>query len=446
MEDRLSWINTLYSAVHSRLFFRTADNVLILPPNRVYRLNAGGVRMLSHLAAGKPIQTFPGLTGEKRLRQTENFFKGIEGLFLDSSNGRYAGDNPAFEPVAYDFSYTKLPILAEIAVTYRCNNRCAFCYVPEESGRRKRRELPAKKLKAIIDIFTTEAQVPFFSFTGGEPLVRNDIETLTEYAAAKGLTVNLVSNGTLCTKERARALKKAGLASAQISIEAPGAGLHDMLVGRQGAFAETLEGIQQLQQADIPVQTNTTLNRENKEAILLMPTFLQSIGIRRFAVNLFIPAGAGKGHPELFLSYSDAAPYIGRLEREARRLGMTFFWYSPTPYCIFNPLAEGLGNKSCAAADGLLSVSPSGDLLPCSSYAEPIGNLLRDDFETIWFSGRAEYFKHKHFAPPQCGGCASFYACQGACPLYWEFAGTGELAGGKNTRKETGGANARAAV
>lgn len=437
MEDRLSWINRLYTSINGRLFFRAADSVLIVPPNRVYRLNAGGIRMLSHLESGKPIQTFPGLSGEERIAETERFFRAVEELFVTAENGRYSGSNPAFEPVAYDFSYTKLPILAEIAVTYRCNNRCAFCYVPEQTGRRKRqqpRELPAKKLKGIIDIFTTEAQVPFFSFTGGEPLVRKDIETLTEYAAAQGLTVNLVSNGTLCTKERARGLANAGLASAQISIEAPAAGLHDMLVGRQGAFAESLRGTEHLRQANIPVQTNTTLNRENKEAILGMPAFLHSIGIRRFAVNLFIPAGAGKGHPELFLSYSDAAPYIGRLEQEARRLGMTFFWYSPTPYCIFNPLAEGLGNKSCAAADGLLSVSPSGDVLPCSSYAEPIGNLLQDDFETIWFSGRAEYFKQKHFAPPQCGGCGSFYACQGACPLYWEFAGMGELAGGANAR------------
>ena len=39
----------------------------------------------------------------------------------------------------------------------------------------------------------------------------------------------------------------------------------------------------------------------------------------------------------------------------------------PLPLCIYNPLAKGLGNKSCAACDGLISVSPLGDLMPCSS-------------------------------------------------------------------------------
>ena len=52
-------------------------------------------------------------------------------------------------------------------------------------------------------------------------------------------------------------------------------------------------------------------------------------------------------------------------------------WYSPTPMCLFNPLADGLGNKSCAACDGLLSVAPNGDVLPCSSYPQPVGNLLQ---------------------------------------------------------------------
>ena len=139
MEDRLSWINRLYTAIQGRLFFRSADNVLIVPPNQVYRLNTGGIRLLTHLKAGHPIQTFPGLQGVERLRETENFFKAIEELFKNSGNGSYSGENPSFEPVPYDFSYTKLPILAEIAVTYRCNNRCEFCYVPEKKRTANRR-------------------------------------------------------------------------------------------------------------------------------------------------------------------------------------------------------------------------------------------------------------------------------------------------------------------
>jgi radical SAM protein with 4Fe4S-binding SPASM domain len=118
---------------------------------------------------------------------------------------------------------------------------------------------------------------------------------------------------------------------------------------------------------------------------------------------------------------------IESVRQAARVEGMTFYWYSPVPHCIYNPLARGLGNKSCAAMDGLLSVSPSGDVLPCSSYPMPMGNLLREGFRSVWFSPRAAHFKNKHYAPAECEGCESFRACQAACPLYWQRAGTGEI-------------------
>jgi radical SAM protein with 4Fe4S-binding SPASM domain len=103
-------------------------------------------------------------------------------------------------------------------------------------------------------------------------------------------------------------------------------------------------------------------------------------------------------------------------------------WYSPTPLCLFNPLAAGLGNKSCAACDGLLSVSPAGDVLPCSSYPEPVGNLLREPFDRIWNAARSRFFRTKAYAPAECTGCEDFDACAGACPLYWSAMGTSELA------------------
>jgi radical SAM protein with 4Fe4S-binding SPASM domain len=122
---------------------------------------------------------------------------------------------------------------------------------------------------------------------------------------------------------------------------------------------------------------------------------------------------------------------IDRVRVAARRAGLVFYWYSPIPHCHYNTIARGLGNKSCAAMDGLLSVSPAGDVLPCSSYPLPMGNLLEKDFHSVWFSERAQFFKKKLYAPPECKGCDSFTACQAACPLYWKQAGTAEIRPGR---------------
>jgi radical SAM protein with 4Fe4S-binding SPASM domain len=100
---------------------------------------------------------------------------------------------------------------------------------------------------------------------------------------------------------------------------------------------------------------------------------------------------------------------------------------------MYNPVAKGLGNKNCAACDGLISISPSGDLLPCSSWDGNVGNVLKKGFQKTWFSKEARKIKNKEFAPQVCKSCSSFTACQGACPLYWNYCGTELLnsAGGK---------------
>ena len=146
-------------------------------------------------------------------------------------------------------------------------------------------------------------------------------------------------------------------------------------------------------------------------------------------MNLFIPVGSGESASDLFFPYSETGVFIDEARRRARLAGVEFFWYSPIPICLYNPIARGLGNKSCAACDGLLSVSPSGDILPCSSWPQSIGNILCDGFSTLWFSDKARYFKDKDYAPDACKTCVSFTACQAACPLYWKAIGCAEIEG-----------------
>jgi radical SAM protein with 4Fe4S-binding SPASM domain len=111
-------------------------------------------------------------------------------------------------------------------------------------------------------------------------------------------------------------------------------------------------------------------------------------------------------------------------------------WYSPLPLCLFNTVAEGLGNRGCAAADGLLHVNPAGDVLPCSSFAhgESLGNLLQEPFDAIWQSRAARFFRAKEMMPRGCERCADAAVCQGACVLYWREIGVAELGRGEGAR------------
>jgi radical SAM protein with 4Fe4S-binding SPASM domain len=422
------------------LLVRGEDSVLIVPPNRVYKLGGSGAGLLSWLDSGGSLVELPKLD-EGRASELLVFFEELRAAYEGRApHGSGPEASSGFGRVAYDFDFTRLPVLGEAALTYRCNERCRFCYagcgesscaspslVDAEASRGDAKELSTDEWKRIIRLFKEEAKIPFFSFTGGEPLLRPDLEELASYARELGLRVNLITNGSLATEGRAASIKAAGIDTAQVSLESPDAAVHDALCGVSGAWGRTTAGIRALREAGVSVQTNSTLTAANRESLVRLPAFLASIGVERFSMNLFIPAGRGLGADELFVSYFEAGPIVDAVRRAAHESGRTFFWYSPTPYCLYNPVARGLGNKSCAAMDGLVHVNPRGEILPCSSWPESLGSVLERGFSELWFSERSSYFKRKRFAPQRCASCETFVACQGACPLYWRHVGEEEL-------------------
>lgn len=426
---RLARLDSVWRDISPWLLLREEDSVLILPPNRVYKLGGSGTDILAFLAKGGRLGDIPGLD-EARLGELELFFSELEAAS--------AGKAVELASVPYDFSFTRLPVLGEFALTYRCNEACLFCYAGcgESLGdglcrsgpvSPDRDEVSTQEAKRVIDVFRREAKIPFFSFTGGEPLLREDLEELASYARDLGLRTNLITNGSLASPERARSLKAAGIDTVQVSLESPEAGVHDFLCGRPGAWERTVAGIANFREAGVSVQTNTTITTRNREGLGRLPAFLAGLGVRRFSMNLFIPAGRGVSNFGLLVPYAEVGAVVDGVKAAARAAGITFFWYSPTPYCLYNPLANGLGNKSCAALDGLLHINPYGEILPCSSWPEALGSVLTGDFRDLWFSERAGTFKRKEFASPACKACPSFVACQGACPLYWKSVGCQEL-------------------
>lgn len=470
---RLSWIDGFVRNIRPHVFVRKRDRLLILMPNQAYRLNDTGILLLSRTLAGEPIRrVIPKQhQTEERLGEVNDFFCDVRALVvgcLHEGHGRNA-----VEQVPFSRAESVLPVLSEIAVTYRCNLACRFCYAgcncrktdedpPVAAGftpasvRRRHKawgcvdgEMSAEEIEVVLRRIRHEAEVPSVSFTGGEPTVREDLPRLVRSATRIGLRVNLITNGTLLTDSLARDLKRAGLRSAQVSVEGPTAEVHDPLVGVEGSFERTMRGVEALKGQGIYVHTHTTINRVNAEHITGMPALAKSLGLPRLSMNMVMPCGtAGRtglregeapSEPshlgsdgaspsqEITLRYSEIGELVDRVKRAAREAEIEFMWYSPTPYCMFNPIAGGLGGKACAACDGLLSVAPNGDVLPCSSLADPVGNILRHSFDEVWNSERALYYRNREYVPDDCRSCDHLEVCSGACPIYWDAFGCGEI-------------------
>ncbi len=410
------------------IFVRPEDGVLILRPNRVQYLNATAAEMLSALYAPETavVEALEALTCRYDVPR-ETLIADLDRLLrsLRTLLGNEPGETPAVKLTEFGAHRRQYPVISEIALTYRCQNRCFFCYASAPERGRPAEELTTEEVKRVIDKIIDEARVPMLSFTGGEPTLRSDLPEFVAHAVARGLRTNLITNGIRCADPAYVALlAEAGLHSAQVSVEAGDAATHDAVVGHPGAFEQTLAAVSVLREAGIHTHTNTTINRQNLAALPTLIDRLAELGQSYLSMNMLIHTGGSVGVPDI--SYTEIGEIVLRLKRHTEVRGMRFVWYSPVPYCLFNSVAHGLGAKSCAAADGLLSIAPDGQVLPCSSFEHGIGNLLHEDFATIWNRRAARYWREKAYLPPGCRDCEHAELCCGACPLYWDEQGSFE--------------------
>ena len=102
-------------------------------------------------------------------------------------------------------------------MTARCNLECRHCYI-ESSPAATSRELSTDEARALIDDLAALG-APVVLFSGGEPLLRDDVYDLAAYASARGLRPSLSTNGTLITPEVAARLKDAGFAYVGVSLD-----------------------------------------------------------------------------------------------------------------------------------------------------------------------------------------------------------------------------------
>ena len=291
---------------------------------------------------------------------------------------------PVFDTIL-PFSRTDLraPYRMDLALTYRCNNSCHHCYNPAQ---RKREELDTTAWKAIIDELW-KIGVPHIIFTGGEPTIRPDLPELIAHAEANGQITGINTNGRrLKDPQYVQQLVDAGLDHVQITLESHDAHIHDQMVGQTGAWAETVAGIRAALDTRLYLMTNTTLLTNNYQALQETLQFLADIGVKRVGLNALIYSGQGEGVGTGLRE--EMLPDLLLLAREmVIRNNQKLTWYTPTQYCHFDPVLfdfQTLGVKGCTAALYNMCVEPDGKVLPCQSYYQPIGEMLKQPWETIW--------------------------------------------------------------
>ncbi|MBN1288352.1 MAG: radical SAM protein, partial [Actinobacteria bacterium] len=305
------------------------------------------------------------------------------------------------------------PYRMDIALTYRCNNDCGHCYVERK---REFPELSTGQWKEAIDKIWDMA-IPHIVFTGGEATMREDLVKLVEYAEDLGLVTGLLTNGRNLAKDGLMdRLAEAGLDHVQITLESNMEEIHDRMVDCPGAWKETVEGIHTAVDSPVYTITNTTISSVNRDSIIPTVDFIGELGLETFAMNGIIYTGGAKdsglGVPE-----REMADILSEVEEKAIRKGLNFIWYTPTRYCDLDPVGLGLGPKQCTAAKYNMCIEPNGDVIPCQSYFDPAGNILHDEWSSIWNAPVCLAIRERRFADDECRDCETFPICGGGCPL-----------------------------
>jgi len=322
-------------------------------------------------------------------------------------------DTEAIPPFQYQSS---APLRMDLALTYRCNVGCAHCYNLE--GREVPELTTAEWKQAFRKLW--DAGVPHLTFTGGEPTLRDDLPELVQAAEELGFITGLQTNGRrLADPAYARTLKECGLDHAQITLESHDPKVHDAMVGAPGAFGETVQAIRNCVAEGLYTITNTTLTTRNAPGIGETVAFIASLGLKSFACNGIIHTGS-RPQKELELDAAAVTEALERVKRAAQTAMLRFIWYTPTQYCEVHPVNLGVGLKQCSAAKYAMCAEPNGDVLPCQSWYQPVGNLLKDPWPAIWDHSLCRSIRERSYLMEKCYSCSDLEMCGGGCPLYLE--------------------------
>jgi len=276
------------------------------------------------------------------------------------------------------------------AGTGRCNMKCVFC----EWWKNDIPELPTKKALSVIDS-VCNLGVPFFDFSGGEPLLRKDLIILAKRVASYGCLVSMNTNGTLLNKYRVSKIADV-FDTVVVSLDGP-KDVHDKIRGIAGTYDKAVEAIRLLKANGVRIGVNSVATLWN---INILPKFFEELRSLVDFVQVQ-PIHPYPPSPEKIPSQqqvSELLDYLMNLKRSDPG-----FLVVPTEFLKgFEQFFNGKIPKICHAGELYFAINPEGNLLACPARSDLfLGNTLTDSVVEILKKRDNEEW-HKVSA---CRGC-----------------------------------------
>ncbi len=304
--------------------------------------------------------------------------------------------------------------------TTRCNLNCLHCG-SDCSKDSLHRDMPSGDFFRAIDTITTIPKHFTVVFTGGEPLLRNDLELCGRELRKRGFRWSLVSNGYLYDRQRHNSLLNAGMGALTLSLD----GLkdsHNWLRNNRKSFDRVINAMELAASSNrLNFDVVTCVNQKNYNELEQIRECLISKNVPAWRLFTIIPIGRAAHNPDLSLNdhqFAGLMDFIAR-HRKSNEIDVKFSCeayvgkYEALVRDTYFFCRAGI-NIASILIDGTISACPNVD----RTFAQ--GNIYSDNFYEIW-QNKFQVFRNREWTRTgQCENCMDYKDCQGSGFHNWQ--------------------------
>jgi 12,18-didecarboxysiroheme deacetylase len=363
---------------------------------------------------------------------------GISKLYCEAVEAsdplRYGRESGRLPSHLLQFSKDKKPVVVW-NMTKRCNLKCIHCYAQAKGETYRSNELSTDEGKRLIDDLARFG-VPVILFSGGEPLLRDDLPELTEYATQKGMRAVISTNGTLITEEKARVLARFALSYVGVSIDGT-KDVNDTFRGVKGAYEKALAGIRNAKLAGIKTGLRFTISKQNYEEVPRIFDLIEKERIERVCFYHLVYAGRGSNLLKEDLTHQESRQVVDFIMDKTRDFFsrgrqievLTVDNHADGPYVYLRLLKENprraaevyellMMNEGNSSGIGIACIDEEGNVHADQFWRHySFGNVRQRPFSEIWMDTSDELMamlkQKKKFVKGRCERCRWLGICGG---------------------------------
>jgi AdoMet-dependent heme synthase len=319
-------------------------------------------------------------------------------------------------PATSDDSF--VPHVVAWNLTQRCNLACAHCYISAGSWHAAANELTTEECHRVIDEVIAVSPAVMLILSGGEPLLRDDLEAIASHATDRGATVVVGTNGTRLTSARIASLQAAGVRGVAVSVDSLDPTYHDRFRHGDGALGDTLAAIDRLREARLDFVVQASLTRGNRHELSSLVRWAADMGAVSF--NLYFLVATGRGERMQGLApeeNEDVLRELAALQREYR--GVMLIRSKCQPQIMRHVFETDASSPllnyrtRCPCGTQYCRITPEGRVTPCPYMPVVAGDLRADTFGDIWKGSPVFGRLRESELGGKCGRCEYRSICGG---------------------------------